>query len=398
MWRDMRRAMRRRALARRAGVRMVNAPVIRIDDRTRVVASSSSWIEGEATRQLHATSQLPGVRWAVGMPDLHPGKGHPIGAAILADGVVYPHLVGGDIGCGMAVFQTDLRARGASPERLAKRLRDLEGPCDEAPAWLEARGLAQDFASSLGTIGGGNHFAELQAVDAIDDEDALRALGVDAAACLLLVHSGSRGLGESILRAHAATHGARGLATDDARDYLRKHDDAVAWGRANRALIAHRFAEALGAALTPLLDVCHNGVTPFDGGWLHRKGAAPHDAGPVAIPGSRGTLTYLVAPTGDALTCGCSLAHGAGRKWTRSDAKARMRARFRAADLARTPLGGAVICDDKDLLFEEAPDAYKRIDRVVGDLVDDGACRVLAKTRPLVTYKTRINRAESSAS
>src|SRR5215470_4060280 len=146
--------------------------------RARVVASPSSWIEGEALRQLQATADLPGVRWAVGMPDLHPGKGHPIGAAVLADGVVYPHLVGGDIGCGMAVFQTDLRARGASPERLAKRLRDVEGPHEEAAAWLEARGLAQDFVSSLGTIGGGNHFAELQAVDAIDDDEAVRALGV----------------------------------------------------------------------------------------------------------------------------------------------------------------------------------------------------------------------------
>jgi release factor H-coupled RctB family protein len=66
-----------------------------------------------------------------------------------------------------------------------------------------------------------------------------------------------------------------------------------------------------------------------------------------------------------------------------------MRDRFRADELRRTPLGSIVVCDDKDLLFEEAPDAYKRIDRVVGDLVEAGTCRVVATLRPVVTYKTR---------
>ncbi|HEY2510739.1 MAG TPA: RNA ligase RtcB family protein [Polyangiaceae bacterium] len=367
--------------------------MIILDSRTRIVASPSSWIEGEATRQLRATASLEGVRWAVGLPDLHPGKGHPIGAAILTDGILYPHLVGGDIGCGMALFQTGTRASKANPERLARRLRDLDGPWSgDAAEWLARRGLAEaSFLSSLGTIGGGNHFAELQAVDEVVDAAALERLGVDRSSFLLLTHSGSRGLGESILRAHVERHGARGLAIDttEARAYLAAHDGAVDWGRANRALIAQRFADALGLELRPILDVCHNAVTPHDGGWLHRKGAAPHDRGVVAIPGSRGALTYLVEPTSDGRAVGFSLAHGAGRKWTRNDARARMRERFRREDLERTPLGGAVVCEDKDLLFEEAPGAYKRIDRVVADLVDAGACRVLATLRPVVTYKTR---------
>ena len=370
--------------------------MIHIDERTRIVASPSSWIEGEAERQLRVTAALPGVRWAVGLPDLHPGKGHPIGAAILADEVVYPHLVGGDIGCGMALFQTDARADRASPARLAKRLRGLEGPwAGEGKEWLAMRSVRRpSFVESLGTIGGGNHFAELQTVEYVADPAMLHMLGVEESSLVLLVHSGSRGLGESILRAHVAKHGARGIQTngdsaDEARAYLGAHDDAVRWGRANRALVAHRFAEALGLELRSVLDVCHNAVTPHDGGWLHRKGAAPHDLGVVAIPGSRGTYTYLVEPTGDGSSVGFSLAHGAGRKWTRSDARQRMRERFRTADLVRTSLGGAVVCEDKDLLFEEAPEAYKRIDRVVADLVDAGACRVIATLRPVVTYKTR---------
>src|SRR5688572_3269338 len=74
----------------------------------RLFASAQSWIEGEAVRQLYATAKLDGMRRAVGFPDLHPGKGTPVGAAFVTEGVIYPHLIGGDIGCGMALFKTDL--------------------------------------------------------------------------------------------------------------------------------------------------------------------------------------------------------------------------------------------------------------------------------------------------
>ena len=76
------------------------------------------------------------------------------------------------------------------------------------------------------------------------------------------------------------------------------------------------------------------------------------------------------------------------RKTYLSD-RQRMRQRYRAHELQRTDLGSVVICDDKDLLFEEAPDAYKRIDDVVNDLLQAGACRVLATLRPMLTYNTR---------
>lgn len=361
----------------------------------RIIASPSSWIEGEAERQLQATANLPGVCWAVGMPDLHPGKGHPIGAAIYSEGIVYPHLVGGDIGCGMALFQTSARCKKTGAEQLAKRFRGIEGPWAGVKTWLEQhRELDGDFASSLGTIGGGNHFAEIQRISETFMPALLDELRLDSEAHLLLVHTGSRGLGESILRAHVAQHGANGLASDgdangDASTYLRAHDHAVAWARANRAIVAQRIAEVCGFEISPIIDVCHNSVEPLGAGWLHRKGAAPHDRGVVPIPGSRGTLTYLVQPLGDGTTSGKSLAHGAGRKWKRSEARARLRERFRAPELLRTDLGSIVICDDKDLLFEEAPHAYKKIDRVVADLVEAGACRTVAALEPVVTYKTR---------
>src|SRR5437660_2598453 len=74
------------------------------ETQVRLFASARSWIEGEAVRQLYATAKLDGVCHAVGFPDLHPGKGSPVGAAFLTEGIIYPDVIGGDIGCGMALF------------------------------------------------------------------------------------------------------------------------------------------------------------------------------------------------------------------------------------------------------------------------------------------------------
>ena len=102
-----------------------------IETQVRLFASSKSWIEGEAVRQLYATAKLDGVRLAVGFPDLHPGKGTPVGAAFVTEGVIYPHLIGGDIGCSMALFKTDLVRRDAKLDRWAALRFNLEHPWDE---------------------------------------------------------------------------------------------------------------------------------------------------------------------------------------------------------------------------------------------------------------------------
>src|SRR6266571_2840998 len=133
----------------------------------RLFASPQSRIEGEALRQLYATAKLDGVRVAVGFPDLHPGKGTPVGAAFVTEGVIYPHLIGGDIGCGMALFKTDLVRRDAKLDRWAKLQFNLEHQWDQFVSdFLAEHDLeSTEFDSALGTIGGGNHFAELQAVE-----------------------------------------------------------------------------------------------------------------------------------------------------------------------------------------------------------------------------------------
>lgn len=365
----------------------------------RVIASARTWIEGDAVQQLETTARLPGMRAAIGMPDLHPGKGSPIGAAFVCEGHLYPHLVGNDIGCGMGLWQTDLLRRKLKRDRWADRLDDLDERWD-GDVRAALGGLAgSEHDGSLGTIGGGNHFAELQQVERVEDPSALAGLGLAEDRLCLLVHSGSRGLGESILRAHVDAYAAAGLAegTPAAGEYMARHDHAVAWARVNRRVIAGRFAAAIGAELTGLLDVCHNSVEALPGapgcacGWLHRKGAAPSTQGPVVIPGSRGSFSYLVQPIApaDPGHAGYSLAHGAGRKWKRGDTKARLKDRYRPADLVQTALGGRVICEDRELLYEEAPEAYKDIDGVIAALLEAGLCRVVAVLRPVITYKTR---------
>ena len=111
------------------------------------------------------------------------------------------------------------------------------------------------------------------------------------------------------------------------------------------------------------------------------------------IPGSRGSLSYLVKPRIDNLNQlalgGFSLAHGAGRKWKRSDARGRLENKFTAKDLLTTKFGGRVICKQRDLLYEEAGQAYKNIDVVISDMVEAGMIDVIASFKPLITYKTR---------
>src|SRR5215470_7958638 len=94
----------------------------------RLVAGAKSWVVGEALRQLYATSKLEGMRLAVGFPDLHPGKGSPVGTAFVTEGLIYPHLIGGDIGCGMALFKTDLVQRDIKLNRWTEVGYDLEHP------------------------------------------------------------------------------------------------------------------------------------------------------------------------------------------------------------------------------------------------------------------------------
>lgn len=368
-----------------------------METKVRLFASAKSWMEGRALRQFYAAARMEGMRLAVGLPDLHPGKGSPVGAAFVTEGVIYPHLIGSDIGCGMALFKTGLVQRDLKLDCWAELCFDLEHPWEgDVPGTLAASELeSTEFDAALGTLGGGNHFAELQRAEEVSDGRAFKQLGLGKQQLVALVHSGSRGLGESTLRSYADEHGASGSDAESfaAGAYLRDHDVAVRWAKANRALIGRRFVEALGAEAECLWDGCHNSITRREREgevvWVHRKGAVAAEGGPVVIPGSRGSLSYLVKPLEEGANHAWSLAHGAGRKWARGESRLRMRERFGWHQLTQTALGGRVICGQRELLYEEAPAAYKNIEDVVQDLVAAGLVSVIATFRPLLTYKTR---------
>jgi release factor H-coupled RctB family protein len=360
----------------------------------RVVASPKNWIEGSAIQQLEKTASLAGMRLAVGLPDLHPGKDSPIGAAFAVEGWLYPTLVGNDIGCGIGLWRTRLSAKAIKREVWADRLRDLDGMWSgNTTAFLESRGIEPSgFEDSPGTIGGGNHFAELQRIENIAGSESY---GLERESIYLCVHSGSRGFGEAILRKHADRSGAKSLAigSPDADQCVRQHDHAKRWASANRELVATRILERLKTDGERILDICHNQVEQRPVGeyacWIHRKGAAPSTDGPVLIPGSRRAMSYVVAPREGGDRHAFSIAHGAGRKWSRSESRGRLERRFSAKDLIRTELGSHVICEDKELLYEEAPQAHKNISIVIDDLVQAGLIDVVATLRPVLTYKVR---------
>jgi release factor H-coupled RctB family protein len=371
--------------------------------------SANAWIEGDATRQLNRIAAEPGILAVAAMPDLHPGKYGPVGCAILSQ-TIRPEFVGSDIGCGMGLFQLDVAVRKLRLDKTAERLRDLDGQwasserADMAAALaqsrIEAGVAATDYDGSLGTVGGGNHFCELQAIEEIVSADIAAAAGLDADQVHVLVHSGSRGLGNAILDRHLAdragsahlAEGGGALDPTSARGlaYARDHDHAVSWARANRAAIAARAAVAARGDLRAVADLAHNLMEVTPAGVLHRKGAAASDRGLVPIPGSRGTLSYLVQPLfGASPAALASLAHGAGRKYDRASMHGRVQTKKSDLDkLVRNPFGGLIVCENRDLLVEEAPDAYKNIGRVIDDLVAFGLCQVVATFRPLVTFKT----------
>lgn len=386
-----------------------------ISDRVTIIASERLWLEDAALQQAKTTSQLPGMQRVVGLPDLHPGRGYPVGAAFFSSGRFYPALVGNDIGCGMALWQTDILAGKARHDKLDKQIGNLDDVIDadewavlerRDPEWpqrlaalsalMVAARLDTAHLRSLGTIGKGNHFAELQVIDAVDDAAGLAQAKLAPKCLQLLVHSGSRGLGQAVLRGHVDAFSHDGLVdgSPEAAAYLLQHDAAVRYAEMNRALIAARIFHRLRCTAQQVLDVNHNTVTiaRIDGqdGWLHRKGATPSDQGLVMLPGSRDDYSYLIEPIEAAGSLGLfSLAHGAGRKWQRTDCKGRLVKIATPEQLSRTSLGGRVICNDRALIYEEAPQAYKNVDSVLDCLVGAGLAQVIARSKPVLTYKTR---------
>jgi len=370
--------------------------------------SARSWIEESAIQQLDELTRKKGVHQIASFPDLHPGKFGPVGVSILADRV-YPHLIGNDIGCGMSLFLLDIEVRKLKLDKCAQKLRQLEGPFfkdgndsspfnDDLSSRLDRYGLLELsetenlFLQSLGTIGGGNHFCELQAIGDVFDEVVFDELKLNKNSVLLFVHSGSRGFGMSVFQTVQDCF-EQGLRDNSLElgNYLNLHDAAVRWASLNRQIIAERAAHALRAEVKLLVDCPHNLVERYDDGFIHRKGAAKADLPVVPIAGSRDALSFLVKPSGDIdqkKRSLFSLAHGSGRKYDRKSMKGRVGTNKSDLNkLERTSFGGQVICEDKQLLVEEAPTAYKNSKTVLTDLVEAQLVSPVLSLKPLLTFK-----------
>jgi len=384
-------------------------------------------MESEAVEQLARTAGKPGCVRAVGMPDLHPGRGIPIGAVFLFDGRVFPELVGGDAGCGVLLIAG--RKDGPRGDALERRvLAALDEPMlpEVDPAALVAcawergpRGLAAlsgvpealgelalrapddaherasgalpdgtRHAEQLGTVGGGNHFAEISRVDQLADKARAKSLGVSADAQVVMVHSGSRGLGALM----AARYAGRSLEASEIDAYLADLQGAIRYARTNRLLVAWRLLQAAGlgssARVALMFDIVHNAVERrAESGYLHRKGAAPAERDqPTVVLGSRGAPSWLMSGLGNE-ACLCSVAHGAGRRMGRTEAYEKLRSKHSRSSLTRTTLGTRVLCDDNVLMYEEHPDAYKPIEPVIESLEAAGAATRVAALVPLMTIK-----------
>jgi release factor H-coupled RctB family protein len=340
-------------------------------------------MEEGALRQLNSIDKYPRMELVVGLPDLHGGRS-PVGLTAVARDQVYPYLIGNDIGCGVGLWATSLPVRKFKLDRCEKTLNSLEA----LPPLLESEDQTDSPIFDLGSIGGGNHFLEFQKVEEIRDPESFSELGLSAAEMVILVHTGSRGFGQSILNSFNRETGYK-AEEEEALNYLKAHDLAIHWAALNRKAAVHRLIMALGLKADPrlVLDAPHNYIEKEGHLYYHRKGAVSTRIGPVAIPGSRGAFTYLVRPNPDSESFAYSLSHGAGRKWARSMCRDRLSKKGERLDLHRTSLNSRVICHDRDLLCEEAPEAYKNIEEVIKSLLDNGLITVIAALRPVLTFK-----------
>ncbi len=343
------------------------------------------------------------VEHVAAMPDLHVANGVAVGTVFATADTVVPIALGGDLGCGMSAVRFDYPAARLSRlhevlETLSRHIpvgdfthRGKGVPVSDALLATPLSTGALEHARArlaprhLGTLGGGNHFIEL-------DRDGGGALW-------LLVHSGSRGLGSAIAAHHlrAAEQGAYGalpgLRCDSAQGHacLADLEWALQFARANREALLARATQVLSEVTgaqpdaASRLDVHHNFVR-FEEHFgrrllVHRKGAIAAPAGERAlIPGSMGTASYVVEGRGEAQSFR-SASHGAGRVMTRREAREQIRPERFTQSMRR------VVFDQRRraALIEEAPAAYRDIGEVLEDEVD--LVRPVVRLEPLAVLK-----------
>jgi len=434
--------------------------------------------------QLTNTTTLPGiVKYALAMPDFHQGYGFPIGgvAAMRVDtGAISPGGVGYDINCGVRLLGSHIDDEEVGPylEDLTAALyracpsgvggkgrvrvseRELDELVTQGAKWALKRGLArrEDLAHTeeqgclagadpgkvsarakergrpqVGSLGAGNHFLEIDAVEEIYDGKVAQAFGLWEGQVAVQIHCGSRGFGHQVcddnvkgLQPAVKKYGLQlpdrelvcaPIDSPEGRAYYGAMACAVNYAFVNRQVLASGVREAFEQALAgkvrdwdlfQVYDVAHN-IAKFeehqvDGHQIklcvHRKGATrafgPGYAGlpadyrdvgqPVLVPGSMGTASYVLVGTHKAMemTFG-STCHGAGRVMSRT----RARKTIWGAELRKELEGQGIVvrAGSNKGLAEEAPAAYKDVSRVVEVVHGAGIARKVARLRPLAVIK-----------
>lgn len=379
---------------------------MRRDERHAPIRSwASERLSDDIRKSLDRLARSDDVRHIAVMPDIHLGPDVCVGTAFATSELVYPDAIGGDIGCGMAAVALNALRSEVSIERARdlhrtiadtvpiqrQRAEAAEAMADLVPSSAElSLASLQSLAEAegpyqMGTLGTGNHFLELQY-----DEDEERLW--------LMVHSGSRGLGQAIRAAHRANavRSRSGLmylnvTTPDGEAYLRD----MRWARRFAATSRRAMLWAVGRVVQQRFDWClldhsffdcdHNHINEEDhhdkSMFIHRKGAMaarPDELG--IVPGSMAAPSFHVTGRGvlDAL---CSSAHGAGRAMSRSEARSRVSRNRLMQELSDVFVDPRTV----GVLREEAPSAYKDIHRVMK--AQRRLVRVHRNLLPILTYK-----------
>ena len=365
-------------------------------------------IEESAIRQIENLTTLPFLFHHLAiMPDVHTGMGMPIGGVLACEDAVIPNAVGVDIGCGMCAVKTNWKVSDIPTEVLRKQI--MRGIRKRIPLGMDHHKEAQDvkylpeghdidameivkrrinaITKEVGTLGGGNHFIELQK----DEEDTL----------WIMVHSGSRNLGKQVgdhynkiaAKFNKLWHSVvppdinlpflpQGIS--EFGKYWKEMQYCVDFALCNRKLMMERIEEVLADALPgiefePMINIAHN-YASFENHFgkdvfVHRKGATLARKGVVGIiPGSQGTASYIVEGLGNPDSF-CSCSHGAGRVLSR---KMAIKTLDMAEEVARLEAKGIVHAIRSQDDMQEASGAYKDIEEVIANEAD------------LVKVKTRL--------
>jgi len=448
-------------------------------------AALLSGVEGDPSLiQLANVATLPGIeRSSLAMPDIHFGYGFPVGGVAafdLTDGVVSPGGIGYDINCGVRLIRTNLTAEQVRPrlaeltERLFKEVPSgvgshggytlKPGELDEVlangAAWAVGRGYGrpEDLPvqeeegrlqaalptevsetarkrgmKQLGTLGSGNHFLEVQAVDEVFHPEFARVLGLAPGGVTVMLHTGSRGLGHQVATDFIGTMDRRlreehvelvdrqlscaPIASEPGQRYLGAMAAAANFAWANRQAITNSVRRAFAAVfgrpdteldLSVVYDIAHNMAKVEEHRTesgpkrllVHRKGATrSFPAGrdevpaayrshgqPVLIPGDMGTASYVLSglPSAMERSFGSSC-HGAGRRLSRHAAVRT----FRYDEVTRrlASRGIVVRSTSREGVTEEAPGAYKDVEEVVKVAEGAGLTRRVARLVPLGVVK-----------